>query len=48
VKAVKRWVGEGGKVTLGGPDRVESTDGLASETHGHVIIAGCEGMATTV
>ena len=28
--------------------RGESTDGLADETHGHINIAGCEGMATTV
>ena len=28
--------------------RGESTDGLATETHGHSSIAGCEGMATTV
>ena len=28
--------------------RVESTDGLAAETHGHINSAGCEGMATTV
>jgi len=26
----------------------ESTDGLAVETHGHIDIVGCEGMATTV
>jgi len=26
----------------------ESTDGLAVETHGHIDIAGCGGMATTV
>jgi len=28
--------------------RVESTDSLAAETHGHVNSTGCEGMATTV
>jgi len=28
--------------------RVESTDGLADETYGHINSAGCEGMATTV
>jgi len=28
--------------------RVENTDGLADETHGHINSAGCEGMATTV
>jgi len=28
--------------------RGESTDGLAAETHDHIITAGCERMATTV
>ena len=28
--------------------RGESTDGLATETHGHINSAGCEGMAMTV
>jgi len=28
--------------------RGESTDGLAVETYGHIISAGCEGIATTV
>ena len=27
---------------------MRSTDGLAEETHGHIISAGCEGMATTI
>jgi len=28
--------------------RGESTDGLATEKHGHINSAGCEGMAATV
>jgi len=28
--------------------RGESTDGLVSETHGHIDSAGCEGMAMAV